>query len=275
LIEIAICLAVIGFALVAIIGILPMGMQVQKDNRQETIVNQDQTILLDAIRNGSQHLDDLTNYVYALTNYYSIYGIAPGAPPTGSGAVGFTYTNSSFTPEFPVTVPITNGNIIRGLLSQPKYVDRGTTPPSYRSNFIVAYVRAMSGAASEKAPQTNLDIQAGSFSYRMAVDLVPYSDFDRMWTNYTDPALYTPNTNALEIAKRFNYYMIATNYQNNLYDLRLTFRWPLNPQGTPGAGKQVYRTLVSGQLIPTNEPPGVPGLITTYWLQPRTYGMAK
>ena len=38
MIEIALCLAIIGFALVAIIGILPAGMQVQKDNREDTIV---------------------------------------------------------------------------------------------------------------------------------------------------------------------------------------------------------------------------------------------
>src|SRR5947207_7764407 len=35
MIEIAISLAVIGFALVAIIGILPTGMNVQKENREE------------------------------------------------------------------------------------------------------------------------------------------------------------------------------------------------------------------------------------------------
>ena len=34
MVEIAICLAVIGFALVAIIGVLPIGMNVQKDNRE-------------------------------------------------------------------------------------------------------------------------------------------------------------------------------------------------------------------------------------------------
>src|SRR5437660_5518368 len=69
MIEIAISLAVIAFALVAIIGILPTGMQVQKDNRQETIVNLDATIFLNAIRNGALGVDDLTNYVYAITNY--------------------------------------------------------------------------------------------------------------------------------------------------------------------------------------------------------------
>src|SRR5436190_18277631 len=37
MIEIALCIAIIGFALVAIIGILPAGMQVQKDNREDTV----------------------------------------------------------------------------------------------------------------------------------------------------------------------------------------------------------------------------------------------
>ena len=35
MIEIAICLAIIGIALVAIIGVLPLGMNVQRDNREE------------------------------------------------------------------------------------------------------------------------------------------------------------------------------------------------------------------------------------------------
>ena len=36
MVEIAICLAIIGFALVAIIGVLPIGMNTQRDNREET-----------------------------------------------------------------------------------------------------------------------------------------------------------------------------------------------------------------------------------------------
>ena len=62
MIEIAISLAVIGFALVAIIGILPIGMNVQKENRHETIINQDATIFMEAMRNGDQGADDLTNH---------------------------------------------------------------------------------------------------------------------------------------------------------------------------------------------------------------------
>ena len=69
MIEIALSLAIIGFALVAIIGVLPLGMNVQKENREETIINQDASVFLNAIRNGARGLDDLTNYVMAITNY--------------------------------------------------------------------------------------------------------------------------------------------------------------------------------------------------------------
>ena len=38
MIELVICLGIIAFALVAIIGVLPVGINVQKDNREETII---------------------------------------------------------------------------------------------------------------------------------------------------------------------------------------------------------------------------------------------
>src|SRR5437764_7218016 len=63
MVEIAIAVAVIAFALVAIIGILPAGLQVQKENREDTLMAQDGTYFMEAIRNGSVGLDELTNYV--------------------------------------------------------------------------------------------------------------------------------------------------------------------------------------------------------------------
>src|SRR5438046_10568599 len=63
MIEIAISVAVIAFALVAIIGVLPAGLQVQKENREDTLMAQDGTYWMEAIRNGAVGLDDLTNYV--------------------------------------------------------------------------------------------------------------------------------------------------------------------------------------------------------------------
>jgi hypothetical protein len=37
----------------------------QRDNREQTVINQDATIFMEAIRSGARGLDDLTNYVYA------------------------------------------------------------------------------------------------------------------------------------------------------------------------------------------------------------------
>ena len=38
----------------------------------------------------------------------------------------------------------------------------------------------------------------------------------------------------------------------NLHELRLTFLWPLRPNGKLGNGRQTYRALVAGQIMRTN-----------------------
>src|ERR1035441_663222 len=93
MVEIAISLAVIGIALVAIIGVLPIGMNTQRDNREETIINQDATVFIEAIRGGARGLDDLTNYVYAITNFYGKYNSSGAFLP--QIPLGFTYANGS------------------------------------------------------------------------------------------------------------------------------------------------------------------------------------
>src|SRR5947208_3846568 len=67
MVEIALCLGVIAIALVAIIGVLPTGVRVQRDNREDTIINQEGLFLLEAIRSGSRGLDYLTNYFDTIT----------------------------------------------------------------------------------------------------------------------------------------------------------------------------------------------------------------
>src|SRR5215475_9078459 len=92
MIEIAICLAVIGFALAAIVGVLPLGLSVQRENREETVINQDMSVFVNAIRNGELGLDDLTNYVMAVTNTWAFY--RDQIPPVRSGPInvnGYTY----------------------------------------------------------------------------------------------------------------------------------------------------------------------------------------
>jgi type II secretory pathway pseudopilin PulG len=224
MIEIAISLAVIGFALVAIIGVLPTGMNVQRQNREETIINQDAAVFANAIRNGARGLDDLTNYVYEVRRYTQEFGGKTnriGVTVTNS----YTYLGSTTTPVF----PITNGYRIIGLLSWPKYEARGTSGRGgFASNYVVAFVRALSGPASEKPPQTNSEVRLDAFSYRMICENMPIAAYDGN----------TPHGHQLT---------------NNLSELRLTFRWPLSATGVPGNGRQTFRAQVGGHLLATND----------------------
>jgi type II secretory pathway pseudopilin PulG len=250
MIEIAFSLAIIGFALVAIIGVLPIGMNVQTDNREETIINQDETVFMNAIRNGAQGMDDLTNYVFAITNDVTVYQNGKASPPQTYG-----YTLTSCSANVIPSFPLTSGLRIVGLLSTPKYVPvilkQGVV--GYYSNHVVAYVRSMSGAAFEKFPQNNPSVQDLAFSYRMTSEVIPYGF--PVWSA-----------------------QVVNNLQANLHDVRLIFRWPLRSRGQLGQGGQAFRTLVGGVLGEMNEPgfpprptPGVPSPYDLYFFQPRTY----
>jgi len=63
MVEIAIALGIIAFALVAIIGILPFGLTVQRESREETIINGDAQYFMEALRSGQRSQADLTNFV--------------------------------------------------------------------------------------------------------------------------------------------------------------------------------------------------------------------
>jgi prepilin-type N-terminal cleavage/methylation domain-containing protein len=192
MIEIAICLAIIGIALVAIVGVLPLGMNVQKENREGTIINQDATVFLEAIRNGARGLNDLTNYVYFITNNWALYN--PDGSVNKSGGNGYTgYPNPSTTiannyyvPPGPFTTPattISNGTNIIGLLTTPEFTDVNGAPinnflaGNFYSNHIVAYVRSISGPAAEKPPQDNPILQEDSFTYRIYCVNAPVASY--------------------------------------------------------------------------------------------------
>ncbi len=267
MIEIAISLAVIGFALVAIIGILPSGMEVQKQNREETIINQDANFLMNVIRNGARGVDDLTNYVTAITNYQTKYSYVGGKPV--SHQYGYTFFNSSQDgAPTPVPFRLTNGFRIVGLLSTPKYIPYSFGKDSgFYSNHVVAFVRSMSGPASEKFPQNNEAMLDLGLSYRLISEVIPYAAYDASWTNYSQFASNSPAFNA-----RLNYWIVAKNLQANLQQVRLLFRWPLLPNGKTGNGRQSFQTMADGPILTTNDF-GFPQF-PLYFIQPQTYTMA-
>jgi hypothetical protein len=128
-------------------------------------------------------------------------------------------------------------------LSTPKYQGATTT------NYVTAYMRAISGNASEKPPQTDANIRDLAFAYRLTAELTPYAAGDAAFTG----------TN-----------LVANNLQKSLYELRLTFRWPLFPNGSIGNGKLTFRTLASGSLL--RVPIG--GVADCYFIQPSTFVVA-
>jgi len=229
LVEIALSLAIIGFALVAIIGVLPTGLNVQRDNREETIIVHDANYFMDAIRNGARGLDSLTNSVISITNYWTTYD-ANNSPWTLKGVPdsdGYTRTSFRVTSSpSPSDFRLTDGYRIIGLLGRPRFEDLGGN--IVRSNYVVAYLHALSGAASEKFPVDNPIVLDLAFNYRMIVELQPVP--------YAEPLT-----------------AFATNLAPNLRELRLIFRWPLFANGTTGNGRQVFRTMAGGRLVQTNE----------------------
>ncbi len=239
--ELAISLAIIGIALVAIVGVLPLGMNVQKENREATLINQDASVFLEAIRSGSRGLNDLTNYVYAITNHFGVYNV--GGVFASYGMTGFTNSPSL----------LNSGTNIIGLLSTPEFMDSMGNPTNNLlnggySNHITAYVRSLSGLAVEKPPDNDL-VREGSLAYRI----------------YCVNAPVPVDTNYPAFGSAYNRQLAG-----NLHELRLTFLWPQQPNGALGAGRQTFRTLVAGQMqMVTNFVAGKP--LVLYFYQPQTF----
>jgi hypothetical protein len=255
MVEIALCLAIIAFAMVAIIGVLPTGLRVQKENREETIINQEGTFLLEAIRSGSRTLDDLTNYVDAIT----VSNATTGA--------SVTYTRGRSARS------LNTGARIIGLLSTPKQqVDYRPGPSGWvatatNTNVVTARLRALSGAAAEKTPSTNDDDLA--FSYLLTSELVPLTPaFLPHQVNYGEPII-TPE----ERLARSNLWVKARTYQENYHQLRLTLQYPLiagasRASTVVGNNQKSFRTIISGHLVRSND--AALGA-TLFFLEPLTF----
>lgn len=213
LVEVALALAVIGFALVAIIGVLPLGMNVQRENREETIINHDAMVLIEAIRTSAKGFDELTNYVDAVwvSNVVMRADVFGEAQTQVSGAI--------------VKANVRTARELIGLFSTPTRVSSELFEGRYvfvTNTYVIVHMRALTGNAADKPPQANKTLLEGAFSYRLETQLLQ---------------CFAPDVTAVP---RFPI--------PNLYELRLTFRWPLLPNGRTGRGFQRFQTRVSGTL---------------------------
>jgi type II secretory pathway pseudopilin PulG len=243
MVEVAISLAIIGVALVGIIGVLPLGLRTQRDSREDTIINQDATVFTEAVSKGARGANDLTNYVYAITNWWTLYN--PNGSVNKADVNGYTPA-AAYAYGTPVpSMEITNGGNIVGLLSMPEYTDTGFNPTNNLfsggySNHVIAYVRSISGPAVEKPPQNSQILQQDSFSYRIFFANAPVAAAT-----------------------------IYPNLQANLHELRLTFEWPLLPNNSVGRSRLTYRAMIAGQMLQTNS---LGQLL--YFYQPQSFGIS-
>jgi prepilin-type N-terminal cleavage/methylation domain-containing protein len=241
MVEIAIALGVIAIALVAIIGVMPTGVNVQRTNREDTILNLDGRLWLEAIRTGARGLHDLTNRVEAIW-------ITNQAPSFSQARVTI-HTNSplaSRTGNPAIDGSMTNGECIVGLLSRPKYVFTNR-PPEYITNHVVAYVHALSGPAADQ----NRFVRSNrmDFMYRLTSEIVPLAAIPPILTNFTVSGLSTQ-----EVTLRSNNWLVARNQAVNAYDVSLTLQGPVIYRGGK-VGYQVlgtpktFRTIVNAEQL--------------------------
>jgi len=178
MVEVALSLAIVAFAMVAIIGVMPAGLNVQKENREDTIISQDAAFLLEAIR-GGEASSNLTALSAGLVG--NIYGVNTTTyPPSG-------------TPSFPYS-PL---DIVKRL-SIPAWhtgnFTNGTLPGVVGARF-----RAMSGGLGDTAgAATN-----AAFNYYVQVQITRFN-----------PDPYSPAYNALAT----NLHEIKLAFQWPVYD---------------------------------------------------------
>ncbi len=218
MIEIAMSLAIVGFALVAIIGVLPNGVQVQKNNRDDTIINQEGMMILEAIRNGTMNFGTLTNMVDDVAVYC---------------------TNSQGAPKSYTNIVLNSPMQIMGLLSIPvgAVYQTNKSGPSMYATQVVAKVRAKTGVISQQG--TNKDTREFAFSFLLQPEIRPF-------TNYGS-YMATNQTNLLKAG--LSLYELKLVLRWPVYGKQGSWR--------AGANHQVFRTLVNASVTnflaaPTN-----------------------
>lgn len=223
MIEIAIALGVIGFALVAIIGILPMGLDVQRDNRSETIINQDATLWLEAIRSGAVGMNELPSYVSKIV----LDNLGP------DGAVLSSSRDYTLNADF-----ITGADVI-GLISSVGNV------PNSRAR---VFVTALSGAAAEK--ELDPAKRELAFSYVLRVVIERQVEPPSTQTNGAALPFVAVDGEPVLLEQHFGSLPNST----SLYDIRLTFSYPYINDQRPPPRSQNYRASVARRLVKDPDP---------------------
>lgn len=247
MVEIVLSLAIIAVALVAIIGVLPIGLNVQSDNKEESIINADAAIWMQFLTKGAQGgeyfkpvspLPGPIFYINEVRVDENLKSRNLANALLDEDAV--TSTKTTYIDKF------NSAQDLLGLLSLPKYrftpyrVKVGdefvdwTDGQTYTNWNVYADVRALNGNMADLGADMDF-----AFKYRMIPELVPLQN--------GAPYVFEFSKNDT------NNGTILPNLEGNLYELRLKFLWPLLPgkdgdyrSQTQFAKSMTFRTLISG-----------------------------
>jgi len=257
MVEVAIALGVIAIALVAIIGVMPTGLQVQRDNRQDTILNQDGWLLVEALRNGRDVFDRqapvssrapdwmdslryLTNHVLAVTVTNAVDGAILYVNP--ALVDGRLLPFGRLREPYQTRPILTNGLHIIGLLGRPRLEVRDGTSVT---NYVAALMRSISGPATDQGTVG----RELALTYVVTSELTPLGNFPASWLDYSTPGL-SPE----EVLVRSNRFLAALNQGANFFELRLSLTGPAYERRRDNETRwesfrdpKVFRTVLTGR----------------------------
>jgi uncharacterized protein (TIGR02598 family) len=260
LVEIVLSLAIVAIALVAIIGVLPIGLNVQTDNQEESIISAEAAIWMEAFRNGAQGMEYLVQDDDDGNDFYidevGVEEVIRVRSPVASFATPYpddaiNARQANFFNNF------TSASNLIGVLSRPKYPQNYASLPAgatYQSWNMYVDTRALNGNMADLSADMDF-----AFKYRLTPELVPIQGLPPFHLATTNGPLFI--------------------VQTNLFELRLNFQWPLvvGPGGkrspTRFAKSLSFRTIISGQQVAvTNQVVNELPLGTLlYFMEPRRY----
>ena len=248
MVEIALAIGILGIALVAIVGVLPLGLNVQKENREDTIIEQEGDFFLDILTNNrdfGRGRNTVATGQRGLTNRVDMIRVQIRDLVSNSIASDLIYSRAQTTGLVSNWAPRT----IIDLLTRPYWtVDTWHTLRVDTK----AVVRAGVGSAVEQTPA----FQDFGFRYELTSKIHPFSSPTEFGG---DPEL----TEILEtLGERGSEELSRQrNLLNNLYEVTLELRWPVTDvnldTGTYNVGSNLrtFRGLLGGSILQDTRSP--------------------
>lgn len=240
LIEIALALGVIAIGLVSIIGLMPFGLGVQRENKDETVIDHDARLMFGFLKAGAAETNDLETLGRLWLHIV----------PDAKGQRKVWVTNTVITYELTTRKPVGEPNVTVTELEvvdprtpvrlNPEQISlasvlsaqslAGTVQYDLAQNRMVVsrvqttmFMRAQAGSAYDKYPQTNQTVTQMAFTYKLVRELFPLQSTEVPFNNSVGSA----NPPALPA-----------------YEARLSFAWPAYGPNSTGYGRRVYRAII-------------------------------